>query len=231
MVERIRKIVELSKVPMKTEKEMRMVEIIVLKFKDPEVEVECVRRIIENTDWSFKLNIYDNRQNTASTARIWNKLIDDSTCDYVMFIDSDAFVPKTSPCWLTRMMESFNHKDCWVVVPTADNVGGANQKALGAKEYPAEVLNCNVWSGFCWLFKRDLVEKAGWLDEKYYFYGQDSSYALRLKKLGIKTYMRRDVFLQHKAGYSGKKAQSEGTFDREADKTMSRLLFQKELNG
>jgi len=70
MEERLKKIAQLSKIPMKSEAEMKMVEIIVLKFKDPEVEVECVKRIIENTDWPFKLTVYDNRQNTASTARI-----------------------------------------------------------------------------------------------------------------------------------------------------------------
>lgn len=227
MVERIKKIVELSKIPMKTEAEQRMVEIIILKFKDPEVETECVKRIIENTNWPFKLNIYDNRLNTANTAKIWNKLIKDSTCDYVMFIDSDAFVPETTPCWLTRMMESFKHKDCQVVVPVSNNVGGNYQKALRAEVYPSESLHNSVWSGFCWLFRKSVMEKAGWLDEQFYFYGQDSEWAARIAKKGINSYMRRDVFIKHHAGYSGKKAEEEGTFDRSADKEMARFLYLK----
>src|SRR4051812_20927799 len=99
MQQEIEKIKELAKIPMKSESEMRMVEIIILKFKEPEVEAECAKRIIENTNWPFKLTIYDNRQNTASTAKIWNKLIRESTCDYILFIDSDAYVPKCKPCW------------------------------------------------------------------------------------------------------------------------------------
>lgn len=225
MIERIKKIVALGKIPMKTESEMKMVEIIVLKFKDPEVEVECAKRIIENTEWPFKLVFYDNRQNTASTAKIWNKLIKASTCDYIMLIDSDAYVPKLSPCWLTRMMESFEHEDCDVVIPVADNVGGQHQQVSAGAKYPNEVKNNDVWSGFCWLIKKGTMEKAGQFDEQFYFYGQDSEWASRIAKKGLQTYMRRDVFLHHHAGYSGKKAEAEGTFDREADKMLARNLF------
>jgi cellulose synthase/poly-beta-1,6-N-acetylglucosamine synthase-like glycosyltransferase len=210
---------------------MKMVEIIVLKFKDPEVEVECAKRIIENTEWPFKLVFYDNRKNTASTAKIWNKLIEDATCDYVMLIDSDAYVPKLEPCWLTRMMESFKHKDCDVVIPVANNVGGAMQKVSNGEKYPSECKNNNVWSGFCYLIKKDTMKKAGPFDEQFYFYGQDSEWAYRIAKKGLNTYMRKDVFINHHAGYSGKKADKEGTFDREADKTMARLLFVKKTHG
>ena len=231
MKNRIRKLIELSKKPMKTEAEMKMVEIICLKFKTPEVEVECAKRIIENTDWPYKLVMYDNRLNTASTAKIWNKLIKDSTCDYVMLIDSDAFVPKTSPCWLTRMMQSFEHKDCDVVVPVSDNCGGARQKVLGPEKYPSECKNNDVWSGFCFLFKKSVIDKVGGFDEQFYVYGQDSEWAWRIAHKGINTYMRKDVLVQHKSGYSFKKADSEGTFDRDADKTMARLLYLKKTNG
>lgn len=229
MKERIKKIIALSKLPMKTEREMKMVEIIVLKFKDPEVEIECAKRIIENTDWPFKLVFYDNRQNTASTAKIWNKLIKDSTCDYVLIIDSDAFVPKTSPCWLTRMMGSFEHPDCMAVVPVSNNVGGAFQKVLQAEKYPSEVRHNSVWSGFCWLIRKDVMKEAGWFDERYYFYGQDSAWALNLQRKKIQSYMRKDVFVEHKASYSGKKAEAAGTFDREADKVMAGFLFQQDI--
>ena len=228
MKERIQAIVNLAKKPMKTEAEMKMVEIIILKFRDPEVEVECVKRIIEHTDWPFKLNIYDNRQNTASTAKIWNKLIKDSTCDYVLIIDSDAFVPNTTPCWLTRMMETYkDYPDCSVVIPISNNVGGQNQQFSAPQPYPYIVSNNGVWSGFCFLIKKSIMEKAGWFDEQFYFYGQDSEFAHRIGKKRMETYMRKDVFVEHKAGYSGKKAESQGTFDREADRTMARLLFVK----
>jgi len=223
--DRIKAIIELSKIPMKTEKETRRVEIIVLKFRDPEVEIECAKRIIENTEWPFKLVFYDNRLNTANTSKIWNKLIKDSTCDYVMLIDSDAFVPKLEPCWLTRMMESMDKTD--VVVPVANNVGGQNQKVLQAEKYPSEVKNNGIWSGFCFLIRKSIMDKVGWFDEQFYFYGQDSEWAARISKKGIMTYMRKDVFLEHQSSYSGKKAEAEGSFDREADKTMARLLFVK----
>jgi predicted glycosyltransferase involved in capsule biosynthesis len=221
--ETIIKIRKLASIPMKTEQETRRVEIIILKFKTPEIEVDCVRKIIENTDWPYKLNVYDNRLNTANTARIWNKLVKDATCDYVMFIDSDAFVPKTTPCWLTRMMESIDKAD--VVIPVSDNCGGANQKVLGAEKYPSEVINKGIWSGFCWLFRKTLFDKLQ-QDETFYGYGSDSEFAHRMLKMGLKTIMRPDVFVKHLGGYSFKKAKETGGLEWGEDKLYARTLYE-----
>ncbi len=60
MQQEIERIQKLAKIPMKTESEMQMDEIVVLKYKAPEVEVERIKRIIENTNWPFKLTVYDN---------------------------------------------------------------------------------------------------------------------------------------------------------------------------
>src|SRR3972149_6350445 len=60
------KINELTFWPLVSEKESKRVEIIILKYKNPDVEAKCLEYIIKNTDWPYKLTVYDNRNNTAN---------------------------------------------------------------------------------------------------------------------------------------------------------------------
>jgi hypothetical protein len=213
--EQIREVKRLATVPMKTEHETKRVEIIMLKFKEePHIINDAINRVINNTKHPFKLTVYDNRPNTANTSRIWNKLVKEATCEYVVLIDSDAFVPEYEVCWLTRMMESIH--ETGVVVPVGDNVGGAHQKAHQEKPYGAQMLNNGVWSGYCFLFKKKLALSDPF-DENFYIYGQDSDWATRHPAV-----MREDVFVKHLGSYS-----FETNPLRQADKILARALFQK----
>jgi GT2 family glycosyltransferase len=236
LIDRIRKVAKATRIPMHSEQDLRMVEIIILKFKEePEVINECVNRIVNQTMWPFKLNIYDNRWNTANTAKIWNKLIRDSNCDYVLMIDSDAFVPcDIKPCWLTRLMESID--DCDIVYPVGDNVGGVNGGVTQAEEYgrklkmpdevdakvvkPADL----VASGFCYLVKKSHFDTVGWFDEDFNLYGQDSEWSHRCNRKGG-AIIRKDVFVRHIGNYSSTKHNGTGYIDQEADKQYARELF------
>jgi|HubBroStandDraft_2_1064218.scaffolds.fasta_scaffold05955_8 hypothetical protein len=215
---------ELAAVPMRSESELRMVEIIVLKWKCPEVETQCAERIIRHTAWPFNLTFYDNRANTPNTSRIWNKLVRQATCDYVCLLDSDAFVPDTNPCWLTRMMESFQHADCRVVLPVTDRCSSPQQR-IPVQSYPAEVRDDQVWSGFCFLFRRELLSQVGPFDEEFVGYGQDSEFAVRLARQGGGTYVRRDVFVQHVHGASFSAAAKSGEYDATADRAYAQQLY------
>jgi len=228
----------LAEVPMKDEAAIGMVEIIVLKWKRPDVEIRCARQIIENTAWPFKLVVYDNRPNTPNTSRIWNKLIRQATCEYVCVLDSDAFVPATeapyytprhglaSPCWLTRMMDTFqDHPDCRVVVPVTNNCASPQQKALRAEPYPSVERNDGIWAAFCFLMRKSLLEEVGPFDEEFVGYGQDSEFAFRLAKNGGGTYVRRDVWIEHLHGASFKQATASGEHDAKADRAYAQELY------
>lgn len=230
MEERIKKIHELSKVPMKENRLIKRVEIIMLKFNEsPEVIDKAISRIVNHTKWPFKLTVYDNRPNTANTSRIWNKLLAESTCDYVLFIDSDAFIPTgIEPCWLTRMMESNEA----VVVPMGTNVGGSNRSDQ-AKPYPSQEPQNGIWSGFCFLLYRPTIyhlfgDKP--FDEDFYIYGEDSEFAYRTLKKHCAIF-RTDVVVEHLGSYSFKKADAEGAVDREADKLYAASLYRLKTTG
>ena len=235
IIDRVKKIRELSKIPMKTEQETKRVDIIMLKYKEePRVIDKAISLIVNNTDWPFKLTVYDNRLNTANTARIWNKLIAESTCDYQLVIDSDAFVSRSEPCWLTRLMENID--ECGIVYPVGDNVGGLNGGVAVPEPYGSKVklpedikiddvaIGDRVCSGYCFLIKREALKKAGWFDENFYIYGEDSEWSWRAIKT-IGTIIRRDVFVSHLSSYSFDKADKEGEVDKFADKEYARRLF------
>lgn len=212
------KIKELAEQPLTDDKETRRVEIIMLKFKEsPEVIDKAISKIIHNTNHPFKLTIFDNRLNTANTSKIWNKLIRESTCDYVLLIDSDAFVPNVEPCWLTRMMESIDKTG--LVIPVSSCGGGARQHVTHAEDYQSFETNSDIWSGYCFLFKKDIVDKIGEFDERFYIYGQDSEWAFRSKKIGG-AIMRKDTLVEHIGSYSFKSDPV-----REQDKLYARELF------
>jgi len=216
----LEKIKELAEIPMTDDKTTKRVEIIMLKFKENwEVIGEAIRRIIANTNYPYKLTIFDNRLNTANTSRAWNKLVSESTCDYVLIIDSDAYIPEgIGPCWLGRMMESID--ETGLVIPVSNLSGGQSQKVGGPKIYPSTTRNRGIWSGYCFLFKKSLYEQLGPFDERFYLYGQDSEWAHRSKKTGGAV-MREDVWVKHIGGYSMEKNEN-----KDFDKMYARKLFQ-----
>lgn len=212
--------------PLSTRREDKRVEIIMLKFKEePEIIDKAINRIVHNTDWPFKLTIFDNRplpdeENNRSTSRIWNKLTYDATCRYVLIIDSDAYIParKLEPCWLTRMMESIDTTG--VVIPVSTAPGGAHQHVTHQEDYGATRINKDAWSGFCFLFDRERIWNADRFDNRFYIYGQDSEWAIRIGKKYGGAVMRLDVLVEHIGGASFKNDPI-----RDADKLYARNLF------
>jgi hypothetical protein len=225
MKERIKKIYEMSKILMTNDSDTKRVEVIMLKFNEtPEMINDSISRIVNHTKHPFKLTIFDNRLNSPNTSRIWNKLIRESVCDYVCIIDSDAYIPTDiSPCWLSRMMESIDKTGIVVPVGNPDGVGGCN-RATGAAKYPSEERATGIWSGYCFLIKKSVLEKTKMFNELFLAYGQDSEFAFRTMK-NPGTIMRTDCYVTHKGGSSFMKAEKEGTFDREADKMYARTLY------
>jgi predicted glycosyltransferase involved in capsule biosynthesis len=226
LIDSVKKVKALAAQPLSSIREKHRVDIIMLKFKEEPVIIDkAINRIIHNTDWPFKLTVFDNRpfrdeENNRNTSKIWNKLIRESTCKYVLVIDSDAFIPgnKLSPCWLTRMMESINQTG--FVIPVSSHGGGQHQRVNGAENYPSSDLNKDCWSGYCFLMDRDAYESVGEFDERFYIYGQDSEFAHRVGKHGGAV-MRRDVYVEHIGGYS-----FADDPDRSDDKVHAWKLFQ-----
>lgn len=205
--------------PLVDDDEVRRVEICMMKYTVPEVEVECAAAILRNTDWPFRYVAYDNRLNPANTAKMWNKFVRETTCPYVCILDSDAYAPRLTPCWLTCMMQAFD-AGADVVLAAANNCGNRQQKrTVAAKDGVIETVT-SPWSSFVFLFRKNLPEHFGPFDEEFYAYGPDTEFATRLKLWGGKALLCPDVLFYHvHAATHGKRS------DRQAERPFARDLY------
>lgn len=194
----------------------KRVEITVFKFKYPEVEVKCAQHIIENTNLPFKLVIWDTREEKNEQAKFFNRAIKNATCDYVAFVDSDAFVP---PGWLEKMLPVLDDPKVAVVIP-ASNIGTPIQKETTNKG----VIQIPDGTPCVWLSRKGIFDEIGFLDEEFGIYGCDTEWFARANRMGYKCMLQSDVFVHHIGGYSVKKEVELGNIDLEAEKEKSSKL-------
>jgi hypothetical protein len=226
--EALKEIIHQVEKPIPSDHDLKRVEIVFLKYKDPEVETECAKHLIENTTWPYKINVFDNRSSGKNMSKIWNRIIKESTCDYVAIMDSDCFVPKLNPCWLTRCMETFEkYSDCYVVSPMITNTSGRQQKANQPRVGSPQKIT-EIFAGMCTIYKKDIFNKIGWFDESFLLFGSDTEWASRLiKSKEFSGYLRPDVVVDHISHYStGKAARDEKTeYNARVEKEYSKKLF------
>lgn len=224
---KVEKVRALARAPVPTEHELKMVEIIVLKYKDPEVEWQCAKHVLENTEWPYKLVLYDNRPGTKNMSKIWNKLIRESTCDYILIMDSDVFVPKLNPCWLTRLMSTFEQKnDCVVVSPKVTKTSCTQQRGRTPVDREPEKFR-EPFGGMCVVYKKEAFERAGYFDEDFLMYGSDTEWAFRFLKLAGGAYLRHDVVVDHISHYSTRKEARTAAppYDRDVEREYAQSLY------
>lgn len=63
-------------------------------------------------------------------------------------------------------------------------------------------------TGCCLLLPRAVIDKAGFLDERFFLYYEDTEYCFRLRRMGIEIYYCPQARLYHKVGASSKGADS-----------------------
>ncbi|MEK9177353.1 MAG: methyltransferase domain-containing protein [Patescibacteria group bacterium] len=219
-------ITEQVRKPLPSDKELKRVEIIVLKYKDPEVEWRAAKHLLENTEWPYKMNFFDNRPGTKNMAKACNKLIRESTCEYVLIMDSDVFVPKLAPCWLTRLMSNFLKEDCYVSLPKVTVTSCAEQKAQKPENKPAYEIRAR-FAGMCVLYKKEIFEKVGYFDEEFLLRGSDVEWVDRLFKSPYKAYISPDVLVDHVGSYSSKKSDKKAEFSRALERIYANTLYNK----
>ena len=225
----LNEIKRLASLPLVTDE--NRVDIIVLVTKnDIDYIGQCVTGIMK-AGHPYKITIYDNTLNSiagCNTAKIWNKLIKESTCGYVMVIDSDAF-PQNED-WLKQMVFALNTDPKIAVV---GSVSGEKSVTTIQSVLPyakdVEVFDGHI-SGYCMLFKKTIFEKLGYFDEEFYFYGQESDLIEKiLEKKEYKVAFCPRAFVKH--GFQGVPSTSatleekRGIFKKRVDAEYSQALF------
>ncbi|MDT0126496.1 glycosyltransferase family 2 protein [Paenibacillus sp. RRE4] len=129
---------------------------------------------------------------------------------HIVVLNNDTLV---TPGWLENMMSCLNSDpQIGVVGPVTNYIGGDQQIEVPYREVE------EMWSfaanqnrpdpekhrlterlvGFCWLFSRDLFERAGYLDEGYAVGNfEDDDWIVRVRMLGYRLAVAGDAFIHH----------------------------------
>lgn len=172
--------------------------IIIVKFNQPELERACIESVKKHTDLDkHTLTIYDNYQRKENLAVLWNELIEDSEDEVICLLNNDTLVEEG---W-TQMAEVLDDPTVGAVGPVTNKCGTA-QKGMPKNGKVEEI---NDLSGFCYLFRKKTWRKVGKFPEDMPFYGQESIFNRKLQDHGFKLVVDRRVFVHHEKGASFKK--------------------------
>jgi GT2 family glycosyltransferase len=137
---------------------------------------------------------------------------------YIVLLNNDTLVPDG---WLDRLLKLFNEQpDVGLVGPVTNSAGNEQRielKGLNEKSFE-EIAGAyverqkGVWFAteklgfFCVAMRRTVMEKIGYLDEKFGIgMFEDDDYCVRAKKAGFKLAVVEGCFVYHKGSVSFKK--------------------------
>jgi GT2 family glycosyltransferase len=137
---------------------------------------------------------------------------------YIVLLNNDTLVPKG---WLERLLKIFSEqREVGLVGPVTNSAGNEQRIAIeGMNERNfEEIANAYIerqqgeWftteklGFFCVAMRRSLLEKIGYLDEKFGIgMFEDDDYCIRAKKAGFALAVVEDCFVYHKGSVSFKK--------------------------
>ncbi|MBT4251262.1 glycosyltransferase [bacterium] len=175
-----------------------MVDIIIVRFNNKEIEDKAISMVKKNTKHPYKLTIYDNFKNNEGLSTVWNRLIGKSDCKYICLLNTDAFVTEG---WLEEMMKGFTIDDRVVgVSPASNNAKG--QICKQAEIITNRFLEMNTLSGFCLLIKKEPTLK---FPEEIPFYGGEHAWCINARRNGYKLLWAQGSWVEHLGESSAKK--------------------------
>ncbi len=136
--------------------------------------------------------------------------LEHSKSPFVCFMNDDAYVPYASNLWAARCLSEFKNTNVAAVGPTSNVVRGAQNIFLDqfggfVAPYAPFLI------GFCVFLRRSDLDAAGGIDETLPG-GDDFDLSIRLRKLGKKLVICRDVFVFHHGFKTGERVR--GTSDK-----------------
>lgn len=206
-------------------------EIIVVDNCSRDDTVKYCYEILSQPDASHRIII--NKRNLGFSAGV-NQGIAHSKGEYIIFLNPDVVV---FPGWSERMQNYLACEDVGAVGPLSDYVAGLQkfQFYVGDKglfgsfeeidRFVAErnrgaSVETRLLIGFCFMTKRVILEKVGFLDEQLFLGNDDLDLSWRIRKAGYKLLVATDVFVHH-----------EGQVSFRSDPPMkTRLLVQESTN-
>lgn len=182
-------------------------EIIFVDNGSTDETIKWLRRITKENS-NYKL--IENKKNLGF-AKGCNQGIGASSGKYILLLNNDVVVTEG---WLSGMLECHNNSpDVGITGPMTNNISGPQKvEAVGYTsidslgDYAKTFRERNRYRripirrvvGFCMLFKRELVDKIGLLDESFGSGNfEDDDYCLRAALEGYRNMIAGDVFIHH----------------------------------
>lgn len=136
-------------------------------------------------------------------------------CDYVLLLNNDTVVP---PEMIERLMAAYQSlpqvgllsaRERLHHAPTEPDRLGATWRPrnctirwLYAQEELTEPLEVDAVSGCAVLLSREVAERTGLFDERFFAYWEDTDLSLRVKAAGYRNFCAGDAYVLHKSGRS-----------------------------
>ena len=161
------------------------------------------KNYLENLKQTKKaeINLIRNEENLGFVKAV-NQGLEASKAPYVCILNNDT-LPGTG--WLTELVEfAEKHPDVGLLNPLCN---GHVQRNLSVNEYAKMVsfsnkdkfMEMNQCQGFSMLIKRDLIDKIGYLDERFGIGGfDDTDYSMRAHRAGYKSVCVYSSYVYHR---------------------------------
>jgi len=224
-------------------------DIIVPVWDQLEFTKNCLESIYENTEYPFKLIVIDNNSGKKTEeylrnfrdkdndrvvlvrnkknlgfVKASNQGLKRSSGEYVCLLNNDTIVTRN---WISNMISIFhNNPKIGIINPIWQGVkGGTPQKCADLLQVnKGKFMEVNDCMGFCFLIKREVIDKIGYLDEIFGMGGkEDSDYCKRAVIEGFRCVRAKDTFVYHYENASFSRAKN-WRKDRE---TNERIFEQK----
>lgn len=200
---------------------MHLVDIIIPTYDNYEYLAPCLQSILRNKMSENLFHIYVvNNGHLESCNWIYNRdvtvfnagknlgwegglkfALEKTEAPYVMFLNDDTYIPSASKPWINNLLQPFLNETVGAVGPSSNVVMGM-QNIFSDTQIP--VFPTKFLIGFCFLVKREALEKAGGIDDTLPG-GDDLDLSIRLRKAGYKLVCNKDVFVYHHGFKTGTK--------------------------
>lgn len=216
---------------------MPMTSIIIPTFNGLSLLKACISSIRKHTFVPYEIIIVDNgsKDGTLSYCRREKlKLVSlpenlgfPAACNYglrfaegtwLMLLNNDTIA---TPNWLPNLLNCLNSRDDIGMVGPVSNYAFGKQKirerftSISHLAHKYNRANPAVWQkterlvGFCMLFKRELLDRVGLIDERFTpGYYEDDDFCYRVRLAGYHLLIARDCFVYHRGSASFKKSAS-----------------------
>lgn len=232
-------------------------DIIIPIWDQLELTKTCIEYITRNTYFPYRLILVDNgsnqkmrdyldnlrnkktteidfirNENNLGFIKAVNQGLKISKTPYVCIMNNDTMPGKN---WLNELVDfAETHPDAGLLNPVCNGHSEKNLTVNGySKELSAEnkgrYMEMNQCQGFCMFIKRELIDKIGYLDEKFGIGGfDDTDYSMRAYLAGYKSVCVHSAYVYHREHKSfdrlGDRKNIQSTGEREYFKKWPRHL-------